>query len=263
MARYSAEQHKAYAAAFERDGMVVLPGHFEPETLMRWREAFEPLFQQKLAEAAGPGNRGEARHYVTLPFSGVFADPSVVADEDVLAIVELVAGADPVMCQLATDTPVLGSTYQDVHRDTPELFPGEAETPSFQLAVNFPLCDVTPENGAFETTRGTHRMSRQEGMAAMERGDAPMETIPMKLGDVMIRDVRVLHRGTPNTTASPRPMVVIGYSRRWYFRPEVRIDVPRETLEQLPTRTRRLLRFNPVVERGQAAATESYTQFAY
>ena len=263
MSRYSPEQHKAFAEAFERDGMVLLPGHFEPETLLRWRAAFEPLFQQKLAEVAGPGNRGEARHYVTLPFSGVFADPSVIADEDVLAIVEQVAGADPVMCQLATDTPVLGSTYQDVHRDTPGLFPGEVETPSFQLAVNFPLCDVTPENGAFETTRGTHRMSREQAVAAMESGAAPMETIPMKLGDVMIRDVRVLHRGTPNHTASPRPMVVIGYSRRWYFRPEVHIDVPRETFEQLPARVRRLLRYNPVVEQGAVAATESYTQFAH
>ncbi|MBB5508233.1 hypothetical protein HDG35_004514 [Paraburkholderia sp. JPY681] len=32
----------------------------------------------------------------------------------------------------------------------------------------------------------------------------------MELGDVMIRDVRALHRGTPNRTEAPRPMVVIG-----------------------------------------------------
>lgn len=32
----------------------------------------------------------------------------------------------------------------------------------------------------------------------------------------MIRDVRALHQGTPNNTAAPRPMVVIGYSRSWY-----------------------------------------------
>ena len=31
----------------------------------------------------------------------------------------------------------------------------------------------------------------------------------------MIRDVRHIHRGTPNFTDTPRPMVVIGYSRRW------------------------------------------------
>ncbi len=39
----------------------------------------------------------------------------------------------------------------------------------------------------------------------------------MRPGDVMIRDVRALHRGTPNHTNEPRPMVVIGYSLRWLF----------------------------------------------
>lgn len=263
MARYSPEEHKAFAEAFERDGMVVLREHFPRETLACWREAFEPLLQKKLGETTGPANRGAARHYITLPFSGIFADPAIVADEDVLAIVEQVAGRDPVMCQLASDTPVLGSTHQEIHRDTPELFPGEPEPPSYQLAVNFALCDVTPENGAFETTVGTHRMTRGEGVAALEKGELKLETIPMKMGDVMIRDVRVLHRGTPNLTESPRPMVVIGYSRRWYFRPEVHIDVPRETLEQMPERVKQLLRYNPVVERETVGADESYTQFAF
>ena len=40
-----------------------------------------------------------------------------------LAIVEQLFGADAVMCQLATDTPLLGSTTQDIHRDTLPLFP--------------------------------------------------------------------------------------------------------------------------------------------
>ncbi len=60
-----------------------------------------------------------------------------MCDEDIVGIVECVAGHDPVMCQLATDTPVLGSTHQDWHRDTPALFDDALETPSFQLAVNF------------------------------------------------------------------------------------------------------------------------------
>src|SRR5258706_16390284 len=47
------------------------------------------------------------------------------------------------MCRFASDTPLAGPTYQDVHRDTPELFDGETETPSFPFAVNFPPCDVT------------------------------------------------------------------------------------------------------------------------
>ncbi|NVH77912.1 phytanoyl-CoA dioxygenase [Paraburkholderia sp. JPY432] len=243
--------------------MVVLRQHFPKATLLAWRDAFAPLLQQQIA-ARATAVRGENRHYVTLPFTGVFADQSIFCDPDVLGIVERVAGDDPVMCQLATDTPLNGSTYQEIHRDTPALFDGEAETPSFQLAVNFPLCDVTLENGPFETTLGTHRMRSDDALNAWRDGRLPLHAITMELGDVMIRDVRALHRGTPNRTDLPRPMVVIGYSRSWYFRPEVHIDVPEAVYAQLTSRAKRLLRHMPrVSELDKAGAPEQYRKFAY
>ena len=60
-------------------------------------------------------------------------------------------------------------------------------------------------------------------------------------------------------------MVVIGYSRRWLFRPEVQIRVPRGTLDGLSSRARRWLRFNPVFGTVEEAAetAESYRDFAY
>ena len=80
----------------------------------------------------------------------------------------------------------------------------------------------------------------------------------------MIRDVRALHRGTPNRTREPRPMVVVGYSRRWLFRPEVHIRVPRAVHDTLSERARFLLRFNPVVESADdAGGHEVYQAFAY
>lgn len=263
MARFSASEHDAFASDFERDGLVILRDHLPLDVLEAWRSAFAPLLADRI-ERQATAVRGDHRHYISLPFVGVFADERIFCDEDVLAIVERVAGEDPVMCQLATDTPLEGSTYQDVHRDTPALFEHEAETPSFQLAVNFPLCDVTLENGPFETTFGTHRMDKDDAMRAYEHGDKPLSPITMRLGDVMIRDVRALHRGTPNTTSVPRPMAVIGYSRRWYFRPEVRIDVPRDVYARLSTRAKRLLRYMPQIDdAGAIADSEHYLKFAY
>lgn len=263
MARYSTAQLDEHAATFERDGLVILKDHFPKTTLAKWRQAFAPLLDERIASHA-TAVRGENRHYITLPFYGVFADEAIFCDPDVLGIVERVAGEDPVMCQLATDTPLNGSTYQDIHRDTPALFDDVAETPSFQLAVNFPLCDVTSENGPFETTLGTHRMRPDEAMHAWREGRLPLHAIPMELGDVMIRDVRALHRGTPNRTDVPRPMVVIGYSRSWYFRPEVHIDVPADVHSQLSARARCLLRYMPRVEQlDSTRATEHYQKFAY
>lgn len=264
--RYSAAEHDVMARDFNRDSLVLLRDHFDPERLKRWREAFEPLLAVHIALERNDPNRGSQRFYVTLPFSGVFADPAVFEDPDVLAIVERVAGPDPVMCQLATDTPLDGSDYQEWHGDTPLLFPetGDNDTPSFQIAVNFPLVDVTDENGPFETTYGTHRMAKDAVMAGLASGAIAQHRLKMALGDLMIRDVRAVHRGTPNRTPTPRPMVVIGYSRRWLFRPEVSIRVPAGTLAGLSERAKRLVRFNPVVSDEEAdGSKESYRNFAF
>jgi Phytanoyl-CoA dioxygenase (PhyH) len=266
MARYDERARDALAENFDRDGFVLLPSHFSRATLEAWCAAFAPLFAPHEAaarEQGGSGNRGPGRYYVTLPFEGEFADPAIFCDDDVLGIVERIAGPDPVMCQLATDTPVRGSDFQDWHRDTPPLFDGVPETPSFQLAVNFPLIDVNDENGSLETTRGTHRISREEALAGLANGRFPAERVPMQLGDVMIRDVRALHRGTPNLTDTPRPMVVIGYSRSWYFRPEVQVQVPRDVFAALPARAKRLLRYSPQVDKTPRTFDESYQRFAY
>lgn len=262
---YDTLTHDALAAEFQREGHVVLRQLFDPATLRVWNERFGPLLAAHIEHERDNPNRGSHRHYVTLPFNGCYADPAIFENADLLALLDRILGDSMVMCQLATDTPLLGSDYQDVHRDTPSLFPETGnETPSFQIAVNFPLCDVTAENGPIELIRGTHLMSRTEGLARLSRGDARLEALPMKLGDVVIRDVRHLHRGTPNRTDVPRPMVVIGYSRRWLFRPEVSIRVPKSVHAGLSERGRSLLRYNAVVEDDQALPqAEGYRVFAY
>jgi ectoine hydroxylase-related dioxygenase (phytanoyl-CoA dioxygenase family) len=263
--RYSKTEIESFVNEALRDGFCVLREHYPAATLNAWHEAFAPLLDAHIAREGHLQNRGAARYYVTLPFTQPFSEPLIYEDDDVLAIVEGLVGEDPVMCQLATDTPLVGSDYQDVHRDTPPLFPETGrETPPFQLAVNFPLVDVTVENGPFEVARGTHMMSKEEGLHRLSIGEVKLEPITMRLGDVIIRDVRALHRGTPNKTEEPRPMVVIGYSRRWLFRPEVSIRVPRAALDTLTERARRLLRFNPVVESlDDQPETEIYQSFAY
>jgi len=264
--RYTSAQHDAFARDFNRDSLVILRNHIPRDKLERWREAFQPLLEAGIEAERGKPSRGAERYYVTLPFVLPFADPEIYEDRDILSIVERVAGPEPVLCQFATDTPLKGSDYQPWHSDTPPLFPelNDNDTPSFQLAVNFPLCDVTDDNGPFETTFGTHRMNRTEAMAGLKDGSLPVHSLKMALGDVMIRDVRAIHRGTPNRTETPRPMVVLGYSRRWLHRPEVHIRVPRAAWDTLSPVGKQLLRNNPVVDDANLREeSESYRAFAY
>jgi hypothetical protein len=264
MGRYSEEEIRGFVREVLEDGFCVLPGHFAREKMEAWRAAFAPLLERHVEREGHRLNRGPGRYYVTLPFAEPFADPEVYEDDDVLGVVRGLVGEEAALVQLATDTPLLGSDYQDVHRDAPPLFPEWGrETPPFQLAVNFPLVDVTVENGPFEVARVTHMLSKEEGLRRIEEGSARLEPLLLRAGDVMIRDVRGLHRGTPNRTEEPRTMVVVGYSRRWLFRPEVSIRVPRAALEGLSERARFLLRFNPVVDSLDDGGEEVYQSFAY
>ncbi|MDQ3230490.1 MAG: phytanoyl-CoA dioxygenase family protein [Pseudobdellovibrionaceae bacterium] len=263
--RYSPQEITGFTQKVLQDGYCVLQNHFSPAVLEHWNGQFMPLLRSYIDAGGTTVGRGAARYYVTLPFTQPFADPMIFEDDDILSIVESLVGEDFVMCQLATDTPLLGSDFQDIHRDAPPLFPEAGiETPPFQLAINFPLVDVTPENGPLEIAPGTHLLSKAERTELVEKGQLKIAPVYMKRGDVMIRDVRALHRGTPNHTPIPRPMAVIGYSRKWLFRPEVSIEMPRSTLGELSHRARRMLRYNPVVDViGQNPKNETYDTFAY
>jgi ectoine hydroxylase-related dioxygenase (phytanoyl-CoA dioxygenase family) len=260
------EEARRRADEVRATSATIIRGLFPVETIDRWNAAFQPLLSAAIEREGDDPNRGARRYYVTLPFHGLWADPEIIDNDAIMAVVAELVGADGVMCQLATDTPLKGSEHQDLHRDTQLLFPETgAETPPYQLAVNFPLVDVTLERGPMEMAGGTHVLSKADGMARVANGEIPLEPVFLNRGDVMIRDVRHIHRGTPNLTDTPRPMVVIGYSRRWLFRPEVQIRAPRQTLERLPERARRWLRFNPVFDTVEEAdaAEESYRLFAY
>jgi ectoine hydroxylase-related dioxygenase (phytanoyl-CoA dioxygenase family) len=262
----SVAQAKAHADEVRATSVTVLRGLIPLETIEAWAAAFPSLLEAAIAREGDDPNRGAHRFYVTLPFEPPWADPAIIDNDAIMAVVEELIGEDGVLCQLASDTPLLGSEHQELHRDTLPLFPETGvETPVYQLAVNFPLVDITDEIGPMEYAPGTHMLPRLEALRRVESGEMPLTRCYMRRGDVMIRDVRHIHRGTPNLSSTPRPMIVVGYSRRWLFRPEVNIRVPADVLAGMPERARRWLRFNPVfATRAEAAgAGESYRAFAY
>jgi ectoine hydroxylase-related dioxygenase (phytanoyl-CoA dioxygenase family) len=245
-----------------RDGICILPGVLDRALVQRWAEAFERLVAERRARRGGLAPREEGRFYVTLPWVPPFADASVFAHPQVLAVLDRIFPQEYVMVQLAADTPVRGSDYQEIHRDYRPLFSDQVVTPLYALAVNFPLCDVTLENGPLEMARGTHRMPREEGLARIAAGEIAVESFPMRMGDVAIRTPLALHRGTPNRTDSPRPMVVMGYVMHWLHTPKVDLTLPRAYYASLPEPLRKLLRCE-VVEKLPEAPVESYVDFKY
>src|SRR3954464_15007681 len=107
--RYTAAEHDAFARDFNRDGLIVLRNHIPRDKLARWAEAFPPLLQAQIAREKQVSSRGPQRYYVTLPFRDLWADPGIYEAPDLLETLVRIAGPEPVMCQLASDTPLKGS----------------------------------------------------------------------------------------------------------------------------------------------------------
>ena len=46
--------------------------------------------------------------------------------------------------------------------------------------------------------------------------ELPSQPVIMPAGSFLIRDPRMWHRGTPNRSDAPRPMLSLAYNRTWY-----------------------------------------------
>lgn len=251
-----------HAEELERDGITVLRGLLDPALVDRWAAAFAELFARRQKTAGGLAPREQGRYYLTFPWVEPFADPEIFANPTVLGVLDRVFAQEYVMVQLGADIPVRGSDYQETHRDYRPLFTDQIVTPLYALAVNFPLIDVTEENGPLQMARGTHRLGRDEGLAGVASGKIRLESFPMKRGDVSIRTPLALHRGSPNRTDAPRPMVVMGYVMHWLHTPKVDLTVPRDYYDSLPEAQRKLLRCQVVDELPKEKA-ETYVEFKY
>lgn len=118
-----------------------------------------------------------------------------------------------------TNTPKSG--LQPVHRDLQQLWPQwDGVHPPTSLVVNvFPL-DVDENNGCTEIWPGSHHIPgpiTDKMVKARSAEVAPVPAVAPK-GSVIVRDLRLWHRGVPNTSGEFRHMVAMIHHIAWYGR---------------------------------------------
>lgn len=91
---------------------------------------------------------------------------------------------------LSSDIASPGSKYQQFHQD------GDY----FGLAVNIPLVNTSKENGATEIV---------SNLTKKEKILSESKVLTMEIGDLSIRDIRTIHRGTTNNTNTERPYISV------------------------------------------------------
>ena len=251
------------AHVFHRDGFVVVRDLLGPEQLARMRRATERALDEMLAAdptcAAGGGAGG-------LPHRFSFGSSS--ASRHMLHVDEWAELVD-----MPTTTPILqaifGSPnyiligaggdvampgaieYQGLHSDNVWTEPHDPtgristrELPVPAVTINFPMVDLTPENGPTRQIPGTQNSRNPIPNLANEPEWMKLSTVcPAPAGSGIFRDLRAWHGGTPNLSREVRAAPNVEYFAPWFRSEAVIRSMPYEQWKQLSPHGQRISRY--------------------
>jgi ectoine hydroxylase-related dioxygenase (phytanoyl-CoA dioxygenase family) len=237
-------------------GYVVLENAFDAAFLSDVRATYDPLCDDHIRRQGGwdalDGKTFGERHVGFFPpLFAPLADARLAAHPAALSITHAALGEDAQCSFFHTNTCFPGSGWQPIHRDTPVLFGTQhtAPTPPTHLVINVPLVPFTLENGATEVWPGTHLIVDRDPADASKLEERaaflPSTRTLLPLGSLVVRDLRMWHRGTPNNADHARTMLAIVYQRAWSACKHV--TIPQTTWDSWPEAAKRLYRNNTVV----------------
>ncbi len=159
----------------------------------------------------------------------VFED--VVANPFVLQVTHGVLGDGLFNWFYSGNTNCPGSGTQPLHPDQLPLWAGlDQAHPASNLVVNISPEDTSEDNGAVEIWPGTHLLIVEpdyeksgdrfpKTVVKKRRKEVPPIRGAARKGSVLIRDMRLWHRGVPNPSDSPRHMIALIHTIHWYRNP--------------------------------------------
>jgi len=241
--RLSKEHLEESLAQIRDAGYAVLEGVLAPSEVKAIKEEYMSLFDDLRnfadTERMQTSHSGTGHYQIQPRFSGLFGNPNVFANPLAVDCMRAVLGDDLRIAYYTSNISEPGSDYQQVHRDTKLLFGVETEvpTPPFMLVLNVLLQDFTTENGSTEVWPGTHLLSDknfEQYPHEFERRSEALGSLRLNApaGSIIIRDVRLWHRGTPNRSPESRAMLSLVYKRKWYrMRYDKSLDAPTDTFK--------------------------------
>jgi ectoine hydroxylase-related dioxygenase (phytanoyl-CoA dioxygenase family) len=192
----------------DEDGYVVMRGVVSPERLQRLGR--DLTLEYERARSTGVLFKGGGTltgHLNCFPGAG----SRFVYDElESAGVVELVRRVRPDIVDQVRATMnfnLPGSVAQHYHAD--DLYTEEF------LICNVAVVDTTEHNGALDVLPGTHKRFYKFWRYALERKYLLSTRVPMQCGDAVLRRSTLWHRGTPNRSSYPRPMMAITFGERW------------------------------------------------
>ncbi|MFK7845987.1 MAG: phytanoyl-CoA dioxygenase family protein, partial [Rhodothermales bacterium] len=213
------------ATAILEEGFVVLPQIVPAEQIAILRERMLADLETMRARPDGFATQfSQGNIQQDPPPFPPYLFREVLSNDTVIEVTRAVLGDGIINTFYSGNTNLPGSTTQPVHFDTGHIWPGCAHPPHM-LVINVPLVNFTEANGATEIWPASHLIAdvgtpgsirlRQEDLDAQRSRRAPFQ-VEMNAGDILIRDMRLWHRGMPNHTDQVRTMIAMIHVPRWW-----------------------------------------------
>ena len=202
---------------FRQHGFVILRrvlGRHECESL----HAACHRVEAEVRKLSPTGNRGDKRWSFSLASktSSMLHEPAwayLLRCTPLIELVELLFPGGGMCTTAGGDFVAAGAErYQRIHGDVLVAEPFDVAFPPPYISANFVVHPVSATNGPLRIIPGTQRVAMHaahEQLALPAVSEEPDEWLnstlhPLEPGDAIIRDVRVLHGGTPNMSGSTR-----------------------------------------------------------
>ena len=238
--------------AIHEHGFVILEGAVSPEPLALLRRRMDEDTDELLRYCDSIGGNPRALGHLQQgppPSPGlVFRD--VVMNAAVNDVCRALYGAEsaeaderPLLTFYNGNTNCPGSVEQHLHMDGRHYTePAEPAARTASVVVNIPPGPTSLGNGAIELWPGSHRIhcvndagtgageTQGESIAALaaaRQSVMPPVRPETEVGDVLIRDVRLWHRGVPNRSDRPRHMIALIVTKRFPGAPVQRLRFER------------------------------------
>jgi hypothetical protein len=190
--------------SLDTDGYVVLRSVVDPDALEEFRQDLLAEYEQVRANGGLFKGGGTITGHLNC-FPGVRSRFIYDQIRD-YGIVDVARARDPEAAEYPRPTlnfNLPGSVAQHYHTDG--LY-----THAF-LICNVAVVDTDLENGAFDVLPGTHRQFLPYWRFALQRTHRLSTRVPLAQGDAILRLSTAWHRGTPNRSSAPRPMMSITF----------------------------------------------------
>jgi hypothetical protein len=264
------------AALLHRDGFVAVRDAVPADQLDRLRDAATDVIEQLVAAdpdgAVGGGAGGLPHRYSFGGTSGsrhMFGRPEwceLIDMPTTTPILTAIFGSpNYIVYGCGGDLAFPGAIeYQGLHSDNvwselhdPVGGVNMRDLPVPAIHINFPLVDLTPENGPIRQIPGTHRSRAPIPRLADEPEWMRFSTIcPLPAGSAIIRDARCWHGGTPNLSQEVRAMPNVEYFAPWFRSEAAQRSMSYEAWRTLTPHAQRIARYvvgfpgEPVVGEG-------------